>query len=88
MLLYLLGACSTAPTANQLPPGNAEFRSGYLDGCGVGRYDANNGHDSGTGYGSDTVRYKSRPDYRIGWDQGHAACYLDEQRAPAMINGG
>lgn len=84
MSLCILAGCANA---GRVPQGNAEFQSGYLDGCASGRYDANSAHALNTGRGSDTMRYRSEADYRAGWDDGHVACYHDEQRHPAMING-
>jgi hypothetical protein len=89
--LAVLAACNLAPTSNpRVPPAGSSdlFSQAYLNGCRQGAQDANP-----TGVLAITPRddkqYASAIEYKKGWDQGHAACYEDERRAPVMeIDGG
>ena len=85
----VLAACGPAANPRVPPAGSSElFAQAYLIGCRQGAQDANP-----TGVLAITPRddkaYAAGGDYKKGWDQGHAACYEDELRAPVMeINGG
>jgi len=84
-----LGACTPVANPRVPPPGSPPmFAMAYLNGCRQGAADANP-----TGVLAlsprDPKLYAGNPEYKQGWDQGHAACYEDELRAPVMeINGG
>lgn len=66
---------------------SSPFQSGYANGCAIGRRDANSGYDSSVPGGQESDAYKSEPDYRASWDQGHERCYEVEHRAPRVIPG-
>lgn len=89
VLFALLTAGCTAGLVNPQvpPPGSAAFQLGYLRGCAAGFADAGRDgyHSLYVADGRDSTRYASDADYRGGWDRGHAACFEEEHRAPAMI---
>jgi hypothetical protein len=87
-----LAACNgPVPVNPRVPPvgSNAAFSEAYIYGCESGSHDANpSGYvDKGS---KDLKRYASDVDYKKGWDQGQAACYEDELKAPVMqdVGGG
>jgi len=81
--VLLTAACSTVPDPATPPPGAAEWRQGYIDGCVAGYVEAGR-----EGYHG---RYITRhpdaadADYRIGWEGGHRACYEEERRVPRLM---
>jgi len=81
-----LAACTGEKLVNPevTPPGSSvSFADGYTPGCLSGFADANRvGYENS--YTKDVDRYASDPEYRAGWNQGHDACYLEEQRTPRM----
>ncbi len=79
--LAAAGALSACAPAG--PPESAAYRLGWTQGCDSGYEDAGR-----QGYiilfGRDAARYETDGEYRKGWDQAHAECYDEEQRAPYM----
>jgi len=89
VLAALVGACDTTLVNPQItPPGHSvAFGDGYPMGCLSGFKDANRvGYENS--YSKDVVRYGTDVEYRAGWDQGHDACYLEEQLHPRVIGEG
>ena len=84
----ILAACASGLVNPQIPPpGSLAFRDGYVDGCPSGFRDANrDGYEQA--YRKADTRYTREPDYKSGWDQGHAACFAEEQRHPKSIGAG
>ena len=69
-----------------VPPRGAttELRDGYNDGCLSGYNGA--GRDGfQTRFTQDRARYASKGAYRTGWNNGYAACFEDQRRAPLMV---
>lgn len=69
------------------PPGTESFQEGYIQGCASGYQDARR-EGYVAAYHKDAARYASEADYRLGWDEGHDRCYLDEMRHPRMCGPG
>ena len=66
MLAALAAGCSAPPAARvNLSGYSAEFKEGYADGC--------KSADSGSER-RDARRYKIKPDYMMGWNDGNNAC--------------
>lgn len=87
-IVMSLGACTTGLVNPQIPPpGSPAFEEGYLDGCNSGFRDAGrDGYEQN--YRKDVTRYGREPDYKQGWDQGHAACFVEEKRHPKVLGAG
>lgn len=82
----VLGCTSGMVNPQIPPPGSLAFQDGYLAGCPSGFTDA--GRDGyQQDYRKDAARYAGDTDYRLGWDQGHGACYEEEKRHPKIIGG-
>jgi len=88
--VLFLAACTGETLVNPRvpPPGSsAAFSDGYVEGCLSGFRDANRtGYEHS--YTKDETRYAIDADYKAGWDQGHAACYLEELRHPRVTGEG
>jgi len=66
-ILVALAGCGTYS-----PPGTAEFKAGYFNGCMHGyALDAPHVEER------DDQRYAGSEDYRVGWNQGHGECADD-----------
>ena len=57
------------------------FSAGYAPGCAAGS-SAADATPPKPQSARDEVRTRTDPDYRNGWDRGHAACFAAEQGAP------
>ena len=83
-----LTACTGGVANPQIPPpGSPVFQQSYLDGCSSGFKDAGrDGYEED--YRKDTASYAHEPDYKQGWDEGHAACFEEEKRHPKVLGAG
>jgi len=86
VLAVALVAAGLAGCGGRSPPGSAEFKRGYIDGCDSGYADANRpGYE--TVYYKDEKRFETDAEYRKGWIEGQKACYEAEHRFPHMGTG-
>lgn len=69
------------------PPGSPQFEEGYTAGCSDGTFDAGGPSDQ-VQYMRDNTLYRTKPDYKNGWQQGYAKCYRDSTEYPEMDNRG
>ena len=81
LVLSLLAGCS------HQPPGSLLFEEGYTAGCSDGTFDAGGPSDQ-VEYMRDDTLYRTKPDYKNGWQQGYAKCYRDATEYPEMDNRG
>jgi hypothetical protein len=77
-----LAACAPVSDPRQPPPGSSPgFSACYAPGCAAGS-SAADATPPKPQSARDEVRTRTDPDYRNGWDRGHAACFAAEQGAP------
>jgi hypothetical protein len=87
MLAAVVGAC--APVANPAVPGgghSADYTSAYMAGCDSGFMDAGRDGFQNT-FQKDGKLFETDPEYRLGWNDGHAACFAAEHRTPSSMPG-
>jgi len=78
-------AAGSIPNPAVPPRGaTAALRDGYNDGCLSG-YNGAGREGFQTRFTRDGARYASNGAYRTGWNNGYAACFEDQLRAPLMV---